>query len=139
MADEAQIRSSLQITKGKLEYRSNPTAFTADVSVADGPTPGTIAVSTAGVDVDLSQLSTPGFCRVMNLDSTNFVSLGIWDGATFYPLLELLPGESFVMRIARDLGEEYGVGTGTTGAAVNTMRLKANTDSCNVTVEAFEK
>lgn len=139
MADEAQIRSSLQIEVGKLEYQSKPTAFKADVSVAGGPTPGTILCTTDGTDVSLSELTIPGLCRIQNLDNANFVEVGIWDGVSYYPMMELLTGETFVFRLARDLGEEFGTGTGTTGAAINTLRIKADTASCEVLVEAFEK
>ncbi len=142
MADEAQIRSSLSIVSGKLEYRSQPTAFNADVTGSKGPVPGAIQVTTAGTDVDFSELTTPGLCRLMNLDPTNFVVYGIWDpeSHTFFPLGELLPGEFAVLRLARDLQEEMGTaaGTGTTGADTNRLRFKAHTAACNVLVEAFE-
>lgn len=139
MANEARINSSLQIKTGNLDYQSRPTAFQATVTGAKGPTPGAIAVSTAGTDVDLSELSTPGLCFITNIDSTNYVTYGIWDGATFYPLGELLPGECYVLRLSRSLTQEYGTGTGTTGTNINRLRLKANGATANIRVEAFEK
>ncbi|MDB4786219.1 hypothetical protein OAG36_00645 [bacterium] len=140
MADEAQIRTSLQIvnTTTKLEYRSAPTAFTGDVTASKGPVPGAFSATLDGVDADFSELTTPAYCRMMNLDATNFVTYGIWDDVTFYPLGEILPGESYVIRISRDLTEEFGTGTGTTGTAINTLRFKADTAAVNVLVEAFE-
>ncbi len=74
----------------------------------------------------------------MNQDSTNFVEFGIWDGTSFYPVGRLLAGESYVLRLSPNLGEEYGTGTGTTGEGINTLRFKADTASVNVLVEAFE-
>lgn len=140
MADEAQIRASLQITNDPLEYRSQPTAFTADVAGIKGPVPGAIEASVEGTDVDLSELVAPSLCRIMNLDATNFVEYGVWDpeGGTFYPLGEILPGETYVIRLSRNLQEEFGTGTGTTGAGTNRLRFKADTAPCNVLVEAFE-
>lgn len=142
MANEAEIRSSLQISKDNLEYRGQPTVFNADVTGTKGPTPGAITVSTAGTDVDLTALTTPGLCRIQNLeaDGGNYVSYGMWDpeGSKYLPLGELLPGESYVLRLARDIEEEYGTGTGTTGASTNRLRFKANTAACVVLVEAFE-
>lgn len=133
MSDEAQIRSSLQINKGNLRYSSQPTAFRADVSGTNGPTPGAIAVATTGTNVSFAALTTPGLCRLMNLDSTNYVTWGIYDGAFFFPLGEILPGESYVIRLSRILGSESpGTGTG------NSLRMVANTAACNVAVEAFE-
>lgn len=142
MANEAEIRSSLQIAKDNLEYRGQPTVFNANVTGTKGPTPGAITVSTAGTDVDLSGLTTPGLCRIQNLeaDSGNFVAYGIWDpeGGKFYPLGELLPGESYVLRLSRVIEEEYGTGGGTTGASTNRLRFKADTAALVVLVEAFE-
>jgi len=142
MSDEISIRSSLQIRKDNLEYQSKPTAFNATmVADAAAPTPGRITVPIEGVDVDLTALTTPGIARLMNLDSTNYITYGIYDpdGDTFYPLGELLPGESYVLRMSRNLQEEYGTGTGTTGADTNRLRLKADTASCEALVEIFER
>lgn len=142
MADEARIVSSLQIKVGKIDYRSSPTAFTADVSAQKGPSPGAITVSPSGTDVDLSQLDDPGLCRIMNIDDDNYVTFGIWDPemSKFYPVGELLPGESFVLRLSRLLQEEVGTGTGTVGgASTNTLRFYAQASNSFVVVEAFER
>lgn len=140
MADEARVNCGLQIVKDPLEYRSLPTTFTANVTGTKGPVPGALAVSTAGTDVDLSELTDPGLCRIMNLDSTNYMEVGIWDGLEFIPFAEVLPGESYVLRLSRNLrvGPSYGTGTGTTDTG-NTLRLKADTASVNALVEAFER
>lgn len=139
MADEATLRNSLQIRVGNVSYNSQPSGFTADVTGSKGPCPGAFAVSTDGTDVDLSELSSPGLCRLMNLDATNYVEWGIWEPliSHFYALGRILPGESYVIRLSPNVGQEYGTGTGTEGA-VNTFRFKANTAACNVLVEAFE-
>lgn len=137
MANEATVGSSLQIKVGSLDYQARPTAFKADVSTGRGPTPGVLLVATTGTNVSFAQLSYPGLCRIQNLDSTNYVILGIYDGASFHPLLELLPGETYVVRLYRYLGSEF-VGTGT-NADVNNLRLMAIGAACRVLVEAFEK
>lgn len=139
MANEATIRTSLMIKKGNIFYQSNPTAFKANVTGTKGPVPGavSIAATVTGTDIDFSELVTPGLCRLQNLDATNFVTYGIWDGVSFFPLGELLPGETYVLRLSRYLGEEF-AGTGTP-ADVNTFRMKADTAACNVLVEAFEQ
>jgi len=141
VANEISIRSQLTVRKGYIDYRSNPVAFEADMAGAKGPTPGAIAASTDGVDVDLSELTTPGVARFMNIDDTNFVEYGIFDPETnvFYPFGKILPGETYVVRLSSNFGEQYaGTGTGTT-AATNTLRFKANTASVNVVVEVFEE
>ena len=142
MADEVSIRNSLQISDSPLDYRSQPTQFLGDIVAANpkGPCPGAITVAVAGTDVDFSELTTPGYCRLQNLDDTNFVTYGIWDpeGGVFYPLGEILAGETYVLRLSRDLAWEYGTGTGTSGAETNTLRFKADTASLVVLIEAFE-
>lgn len=144
MADEARITSSLGIRKasgdGSLQYQSLPQSFTADVTGNMGPTPGALTVPTTGVTVDLSELTYPGLCRVMNLedaDATTYVVMGTHDGTSFHPLMELLPGESYVFRLYRYLGAEF-VGTGTNTDA-NTLRLMSVGGVSNVVVEAFER
>lgn len=140
MANEATVRASLAIRTGNLNYQSQPASFQADVAGVKGPTPGALSVSPRGTIVDLSQLTTPGLCRVQNLSESDYFELGVYDVETdvFYPLLEFLPGESFVMRLSRNLGEEYvGTGTGTT-AATNRLMGKANTEECVGVIDVFE-
>lgn len=142
MASEATIRTSLQIRKGNLTYQSQPTAFIADVAGTKGPVPGAISVSVPGIDVDLSELTTPGLCRIQNLDSTNYVTYGKYDTDSnrFHPLGEILPGETYVLRLSRYLNDEFiGTGTGTPAGSNSRLHLKADTASCNVLIEAFEK
>lgn len=138
MADEATVRGSLNIKTTNLEFRSYPTAFNVDVSGEIGPTPGAFSASTDGTNVDLSELTTPGLCVIRNLDATNYVEVGIWDGLEFYPIIEVGPGEHYVLKLSRNIGNSYGTGTGTLGADTS-MRIKADTAACVVVVEAFER
>ncbi len=143
MANEAQIRTSLRVKVGNLWYQSNPQAFNADVAGAKGPTPGAIAVALTPTLIDFTQLDTlGGLCRLMNLDEDNYVEWGLFNSDTseFYPLGEILPGETYIIRLSRLLGTEQpaaGTGTGTSGSAIS-MRLKATVAPCNVLVEAFD-
>lgn len=142
MANEITVRASLQIKKGNLDFQSKPTLFKADMTGLDGPTPGTITCAVApGTDVDLSELTTPGMCWIQNLDSTNYVTIGIRDPESnkFYPMMELAAGQFAVFPLARSVEEEFATGTGTVGPATNRIRIVANTAACNVFVAAFEK
>lgn len=140
MAVTATVVTSLTITASNVaKYISQPAQFSATIASFKGPSPGAILVSTSGTDVDLSQLASYGLCAIRNDDADNYVEFGIWDGATFFPLGELLPGECFIIRLSRNLGNEYGVGTGTTGPGINTWRFKANTAACIVVIEAFQR
>lgn len=141
MANEALIQSSFQISKGNLRYQPIAQTFRADVTGSKGPTPGAKTVTPTGTDIDFSELTTPGLCRISNLDPTNFVTYGIWDPETtkFYPMGEILPGEFYVLRLSRVLGSEYDATTGTAGPITNTLQFRADTADCDVVVEAFEK
>lgn len=139
MSNEATVRSSLQIFKQSgaltiLDYQSRPNSFITDVTGTRGPTPGALNVTTAGVEVDLSKLTTPGLCRIMNLDATNYVKVGVYDGANFWELMDLLPGETYVFRLARTISK----GTGTS-YETGSLMLKADTATCVCVVEAFDK
>jgi hypothetical protein len=142
MANEATIRASLQIAKGNLDYRSQPTSFKADITDGAGPSPGLVVATTDGVNVDLSALDNPSLCRVMNLSTSGNLDVGIYDPelARFYPLIELKPSESFVIRLSRYLGEEYGAtGTGTAGESTARMRVRGQSSTVDALVEAFNE
>lgn len=141
MSDECQFSFSLSITKGNLNYRPQNPSFNVNVTGQKGPSPGAISVPTTGVDVDLSQLVTPGLCILRNLDQTNFFEYGIRDPVTseFFPLGEVLPGQSWPLLLSRNLLEAYtNTGTGTTGQ-IKKFHLKADTAALYASVEAFEK
>jgi hypothetical protein len=145
MANEARVNWGVTLRKSDddglvyLDYRAHG-SFSVTVSGAKGPTPGAFSVTTAGVDVDLSQLTTPALVVFKNLSPDNYVTYGIYDpeSTDFYPFGELLPGESYVLRLSRDLGMEYGAGTGTGGPETNRLHFRANTATVYVSVEAFE-
>lgn len=139
MPNEITVRANLSIRNGSLNYSSQPSVFQADQAVSIGPTPGTMLVSTNGVDVDLSELTTPGLCRLQNLSETNIIDVGRFDPDSnkFYPFLKLKPGESYVVRLSEHITEEYlGTGTGTTSSAT-TLRAKARNAASRLLVEAF--
>lgn len=140
MANEARVTSGFTIKNGNLERRVPTARFSVDVAGEKGPTPGAIAVSTnnTGVQVDLSQLTTPGLVQITNLSESYYVEWGVYEPATstFYPVGEVGPGESYCFKFSRNLLEEY-VGTGTS-AATNQFRLRATGGSCNVDVQAYE-
>ncbi len=136
MANEASITINLDINKGSLIYRKSINNR-VDVTGTKGPVPGALLISTSGVSVNFGELTVPAICMLTNLDSTNYVEWGIWDGLEFIPVGELQAGESAILRLSRNLGKSFGVGTGTTDSG-NSLRLKANTAACNVQVEAFE-
>lgn len=142
MANEINLRASLTIKKGALDFRSNPSQFILSQSGVGGPTPGTILCAVApGTDVDLTELTTPGACYLQNLDATNYVTVGIFDPETnrFFPMLELPPTVGYPVVLSRNIREEFATGTGTIGNLTNRLRIIANSAACLVCVAAFEK
>lgn len=140
MANEASLRISLQIENNNLKYRSHPVNFNVDVTDDLGPTPGLVNAATTGTNVDLSALTTPALCRIENIDQTNYATFGIWDPEInkFYPLGEVGPGEFYVLKLSRDLAQEIGTGTGTTGPETNRLQVRGNSATVPVVVHAFE-
>ena len=140
MANEINLRTSLSIRKGALQFQSFPQSFTATMLGSGGPTPGYLTVATTpGTDVSLAQLVGPGgMAFLVNLDPTNFVTYGIHDAVTheFYPLGEIQPNEAYAIRTSRHLGNRYtDVGTGVGGP---TLRFVADTAACKIAVYAFD-
>ncbi len=145
MAREATVGCGLRIRLDNIDYRAYPTQFTPDVDEGTGPVPGEVLVGSHGLDIDLSLLTTPGLCRIQNRALTGYIIVGINDGSRFYPMLELLPGESYVMRLYRSIGVEFtGSGTGTP-SDVNQLHIRAHGDTeaevttARVLVEVFGK
>jgi len=139
MADEIQLQVSYIIRKGNLDEQGRPNQFNLTMTGSKGPTPGSILIPTTGKVVDLSALSSPGLCWIHNLDSTNFVTGGVYDGSKFYPMFELPPGIAYPILLSRYINQEF-VGTGTgTNADINQLMLIADTAACQVIVKAYDK
>jgi len=137
MANEITISVNAQVRNGNLIDQTTSN-YRADQNGLGGPTPGALLISTAGEDVTLTDLTTPGLCVVQNIDETNYVEMGVHDGTLFHPFIEIQPGETYVFRFSRNLGEEDDVaGTGTTGT-VNTIFARANTAPAWILVKAYE-
>ena len=138
MANEVSVQAAITIASGNLNYRSNPTSFTADLTGAFGPTPGALTISTDGEDIDLSELTSPGWCIIRNIDATNFIEWGIWDGVEFIVVGRILPGQSAgPFQLSPNIGASYATGTATTDSG-NTLRLKADTAAAKAIVDIFE-
>lgn len=139
MAGEIRITSSYQINKAPLVSYSQPGSFVATLNGTKGPSPGVLSVPITGLNVDLSKLTQPGICRIVNLDATNYLTAGIWDPDTliFYPFIEILPGEFYVFRLSRNLQSSES-GAGTVVLSDKSLRLLANSATINCIVEAFD-
>jgi hypothetical protein len=166
MSKEATVQGGLTIRilgTGNVtlqEYQAKPSSFTADVSMAGGPTPGEVLVALLGTDISLTQLTQPGLCRIMNLGVsstgtslfgtagaqyswTNYVEVGVYVPSItdFVPLLELLPGESYTVRLSRFVGSSFnGTAAGTATSETGlTFRMRAIGTACKCLIEVFER
>lgn len=142
MANEALVTSGLILIADNLKYRTAVPSFRADVTGRKGPTPGAVTVPTTGVNVDLSQLTTPGLCVLKNLDAEVAFDWGLYDSdiLRFFKVGRVLAGEQYVLRLHPELDEDYGsTGTGTIDRSNNVhLRLVAPTRQLFASVEAFE-
>lgn len=61
----------------------------------------TVATTAAGVALATGSISTTGVCWFKNLDSTNYVEIGVQVAGTFYPVIRLNAGESYPVRLSQ--------------------------------------
>lgn len=140
MANEVTFRTELNIAAGNLAYRASAN-FQTDMDGRLGPSPGAFVAPLAGTAVDLSALSQPGFCVLRNLGEEGYVEVGISDGTEFYPFMELLPGETFTVRLSRFLGKSLDdslSGTASYDGGTYSLFVKAVDFPCPMSVEAFD-
>jgi len=143
VANEATLRISLKYRKGNVDYQSGggSTSYNANVDgTAFGPTPGAITVSNLGTVINLSALNSPGLVHIKSLDTVGYIEIGIYDAerGVYFPILELLPGEYYVLRLSRNFGEELGTGTGTTEATNQLWAKVFGGGEGGLLVEAFQ-
>jgi hypothetical protein len=125
-----------------IDHRPAYGPFTVDVTAANGPAPGAVTITTAGVDIDLSQTPEPGLVEIHNRSSDQLVTYGMYDTETnaFYPFGELAPGEGATLKFSQNFGErDDGPGTGTTSSAIVTLRMYSATGNAVVYIGAFAR
>lgn len=131
MANEGRATLSYQIKKGNINETKSLTKL-FDVTSGKGPSPGAITVPTTGVNVSFDNLSDPDLCVIINLDSTNYVTWGVYDGVTYTAVGRINAGDWAKINLADNID----AGTGTSGP---NLRLVANTASCIVQILAHDR
>jgi len=122
MAGVVKVAAQLNITNETFELRKK--AGTSEF-VQDNPgggVPGTVTATVAGVDVDLSPLTTEGWVRLQNIDLVNNVEWGPFAAAAFHPIGIMEPGEPAMFRMSPG----------------KTLRIKAVAGTPLVLIEANE-
>lgn len=126
MADEIQVSATFKLTKGNHKVPTLGSGVTSiNQTGVGGGGPGVISAITTsnGTAIDTSGLTTHGWGRFTNLDSTNYVQLGVVSGGNFYPVGRLKPNEP-----AAQFRVEPGVA----------LYVKANTSACKVLCQVWE-
>ncbi len=101
MSNEITVNASLSATKGNLVI-SQPFSGSFNLTTSNPAAAGvaiSIATTSAGVAIPLGSVSTLGWAWLKNLDTTNFLQVGVQVSGTFYPLIKMLPGEVSLFRL----------------------------------------
>jgi hypothetical protein len=114
--------SVVTISKGELKRTSSATQSISFVSSAPTAAAGIASIGFAAHEaIPMGDVSTAGFARFKNLDSTNFVQIGTDVAAAFVPSIKLKAGESFTIRLG-----------------TNAPYAKANTAAVQLDYEIFQ-
>jgi len=100
MSSEITITGSLRVSNGALV--NNYPLPQQSVDMTEGRySAGVQEIGTSEEAISFNaELTAPGWGYFRNLDATNYVEIGLYKGATFYPLLKLKPGEWQIVRLA---------------------------------------
>jgi len=120
MADEIRISASMSVENGNLSFSQNYGSKSYDQTNIGGPTPGMVEIGTSEETQAFSELTTPGWVTIQNLDDTNFVQWGFSTGVYGGKLL------------AGDTAGPFRLNGSTT------LYLKADTAACRVVINALE-
>jgi hypothetical protein len=99
MANEITAYFGITVLKGNLNRRIDPVTVSADLAGSRVIQNVQIVASSAHEAIVVGDLASAGFAMFKNLDTTNFVSIGVEVSATFYAFIKLLPGESALVRL----------------------------------------
>lgn len=98
MANEITLNGTLSIANGdfKQDWRPGTIQITQTTQACAG---GVQTIGTTEEAIVVTDVSTPGYAFFRNLDSTNFVTIGTYVTATYYPCLKLKAGEYAIARL----------------------------------------
>lgn len=98
MANEISVNVGVQLSNGALNDAAS-IQFRED-QVAAQLAGGTQTIGTSHEAIALGDVSTPGPSLLVNLDSTNFVEIGIDDSSVFVPMVKIAPGQAALIQPA---------------------------------------
>jgi hypothetical protein len=98
MADEVTLTAKLSVSNGNYADSAAQNRNTVDQANIGG-IHGVQNIGTTYEAIALGEVSTEGYAFFRNLDTTNFVQLGIDGGASLTPFIRLNAGETALFRI----------------------------------------
>lgn len=120
MADELTLSASLAYSKSGETLRTAITGLQRDVTGTEHAKYVQL-IGTSEEALILTDIGTPGYCLLRNLDETNYVS--IRSGTAAANCIELLPGDFALFRFARTATAPFAL---------------ANTSACRVEITIIE-
>lgn len=91
MANEITVNHTLRYSKNGISLNRS---YTKQVTqTGNNYVAGVQNIGTSHELIVLGDVATPGITELLNIDSTNYVEIGIVTGGVFYPLTKLMPGE----------------------------------------------
>jgi len=119
MANEITVTAMLGCVSGAINEVDADAVFTIDQSVSSGSYPGFCTIATTEESETFSEITTLGWCKIKNLDATNFVDFGF---TTAVYGIRLKPNEMAVFRLVPGV----------------TMFMKADTSAVKVQIRCYD-
>ena len=87
----------VNVTNGDINSQFQKTVSVTQTG--QGHAAGSQTIGTTQEVLVVTDITTSGIASFQNIDATNFVQLGVYVSATFYPLVRLLAGEVATFRL----------------------------------------
>lgn len=107
MSSEISYQFQIRLSNGALSDSYSASAMAANQSAALMVKNVQTISNAAHSALDLGSLVTPGWAVFVNLDTTNYVEVGVDVGGTFYPFLKLKPGQAALPSTSFVPGEQF--------------------------------
>lgn len=124
MSGEVKVTAAIQVEKSSFKFpKVGGVQLDFDLAGDGGGNPGLVEIGTSEEAIALGDITTPGWLWAKNLDPTNYVEWGPYDGAAMELCGRMEAGEPILFRLA---------------PASVTLYMKANTAPCKVQFYVFE-
>jgi hypothetical protein len=99
MANEIYVSAQLKIDKGSSSRERRRSFNATQTGTHHNHISQTISTTYGALTID-SGVATAGYAYFCNLDSTNYVEIGLQVSAAFQPFIKLKPGEVAICRLS---------------------------------------